>query len=87
METTVAIEARVVLNYNKMRWKGKMRSKLLSARCVWVHVCVMKYRARTYVYMLYFNAGEYTCINVCVYACIHPATGLGTVCDSIVFVA
>jgi len=55
--------------------------------CVGACVCVMKYRARTYVYMLYFNAGEYTCINVCVYACIHPATGLGTVCDSIVFVA
>lgn len=40
METTMAIEARVVLNYNKMRWTGKMRSKLLGARCVWVHVCV-----------------------------------------------
>jgi len=38
--TTMAIEARVVLNYNEMRWKGKMRSKLLDARYVWVHVCV-----------------------------------------------
>jgi len=53
--------------------------------CVGACVCMMKYHARRYIFD--FNAGEYTRIIVRVYACIHLAVGLGTVCDSIVYVA